>query len=253
MAQVTKIRLPDGRVVIPSDWTAAEPLYSTIEVTSGPYITLDAFSYGIGGDVPGSTTGAAVPTARKATLADSNLQGEGGRIPENEELLIYAMMIEAFTIFTTSDPALSLLTDALPNSDPPDVSLLNMLRLQRDLVIKMSIASVKEYTKHPLGWYPAETGIQQYNSAALSQISGNLTGVVNSNNGGTDADQRRLFASPYYVEGGEALIVSFVAPAGVIGGSSAVPSPTSPLAVDPTFGRIRLRTFLDGYRRRPVA
>jgi hypothetical protein len=231
MAQVTKVRLPDGRVLTPGDWTSAEPLYSTIEITSGPYTTLQAFSYALGGDVPGSNAGLVSP--RKSNLADTNLLGQGAQLPENEELIVYAMEVEAFTVINTGGSDEGINPPALPH-----VSVLNMLRLQRDLVLVMKIASVKEYTRAPLAWFPASTGVTPTYSDA---VNGNL-GFVTGNNGSTDVGGKRVFASPLYVDGGEALVIDFLAPKGQI----------EDLSLGET-GRIRLRTFLDGYRKRPVA
>jgi hypothetical protein len=121
-----------------------------------------------------------------------------------------------------------------------------MLRLQRDLVCVMRIASVKEYTRAPLAWFPASTGVTPTYSQAQTAIgpSPNLQGFVTGNNGSTDVGGKRVFASPLYVDGGEALVVDFLAPKGEIEGLSVGTEPQ---------GRIRLRTFLDGYRKRPVA
>ena len=234
MAQVTKVRLPDGRVLTPGDWTSAEPLYSTIEISPGPYTTLQAFSYALGGDVPGS--GGATGSPRKSNLADTNLLGQGAQLPENEELIVYAMEVEAFTVAEAGDTDGGINPPALPN-----VSVLNMLRLQRDLVLVMRIASVKEYTRAPLAWFPASTGVAPTYSAAVNGTEGFVVG----NNGSTDVGGKRVFASPLYVDGGEALVVDFLAPKGEIEGLN--------LGEQPPIGRIRLRTFLDGYRKRPVA
>jgi hypothetical protein len=115
-----------------------------------------------------------------------------------------------------------------------------MLRLQRDLVCVLKIASVKEYTRAPLAWFPASTGVAPtYSDAVNGQV-----GFVTGNNGSTDVGGKRVFASPLYVDGGEALVVDFLAPQGQIEGLSVGTEPQ---------GRIRLRTFLDGYRKRPVA
>ena len=239
MAQVTKVRLPDGRVLTPGDWTSAEPLYSTIEIAPGPYTTLQAFSYALGGDVPGSNAGTASP--RKSNLSDTNLLGQGAQLPENEELIVYAMEIEAFTVVDAGSTDSAINPPALPH-----VSVLNMLRLQRDLVCVLKIASVKEYTRAPLAWFPASTGVAPtYSQAQTAAPAGGDTGFVTGNNGSTDVGGKRVFASPLYVDGGEALVVDFLAPKGEIEGLF---NGTE----DPT-GRIRLRTFLDGYRKRPVA
>lgn len=246
MAQVTKVRLPDGRVLTPGDWTSAEPLYSTIEIAPGPYTTLQAFSYALGGDVPGSNVGTASP--RKSNLADTNLLGQGAQLPENEELIVYAMEIEAFTVVPGSTTLVTLDNDGLFNSPAlPHVSVLNMLRLQRDLVCVLKIASVKEYTRAPLAWFPASTGVAPtYSQAQTAPPVGSDLGFVTGNNGSTDVGGKRVFASPLYVDGGEALVVDFLAPKGEIEDLD--------LDVDgEPVGRIRLRTFLDGYRKRPVA
>lgn len=236
MAQLWKIRLPDGRTLTPGDWTSAEPLYSTVEIGAGAFPVLTAFSYGIGGGaVPGS------PGPRRSTLADTNLEGEGARLPENEELIAYSLNIEAFLI--GADAADNL----LPPVDPPDAALTDMLALQRDLLIITRIAFVKEYTRAPMSMFPASTGAHQYNSAARSQASAGVTGYVASNNGGANVCDARQFASPLYVAGGESLAVDLRPGPGAItnlGGTG---------GGLPANSRYRLRLYFEGYRRRPVA
>jgi hypothetical protein len=144
-------------------------------------------------------------------------------------------MIEAFTVNVSGN------ADPIPNPPLPHVSLLDMLRLQRDLVVVTRIASIKEYTRAPLAWFPASTGVKPTYSGIGNVVD---DGFVTGNNGSSSVGGKRVFASPIYVEGGEALVVDFLAPRGAVNGLSFPPN--SP-------GRIRLRTFLDGYRRRPVA
>jgi hypothetical protein len=252
MAQITKVRLPDGRTLTPGDWTSAEPLYSTIEIAAGTYTTLQAFSYALGGDVPGSVG------PRKSNLTDTNLQGQGAQLPENEEIIVYAMMIEGFTVNQKDLADYDGLPPQTLLMNPPDlphVSVQDMLALQRDLVIVARIASVKEYTRAPLGWFPQAMGVfptyQQVTSSVLGGVTETTKGVdgfVTGNNGSVDAGGKRVFASPLYVEGGESLSVDFLAPSGQVEGLSFATPAQGELA-----GRIRLRTYLDGYRRRPVA
>lgn len=230
MAQLNKVRLPNGDVVVPGDWIASEPLYSTVEIGPQPVPVLRAFSYGIGGEVPGS------PSVRSATVADTNLQGEGGRLPENEELIAYTLCIEMFQIGPSTGD------DSLPVADNPDVSLLDMLRLQRDLITITRIANVKEYTHAPVSWFPASTGVNQWNSGARSIASGGTEGYVVGNNGGTTVSDARKFASPLHVLGGQSLSVDIVAGPGVVEG----------LSLEET-SRIRMRLYFDGFRKRPVA
>lgn len=230
MAQLVKVRLPNGQMLSPGDWTAAEPLYSTVEIGTGTFPVLTAFSGGIGAEVPGS------PTGRSATIADTNLQGEGARLPEDEELVAYSMCIEAFMIGADAG------TDPIPPPDAPDVSALNMLRMQRDLLIVTRIAFVKEYTRAPMGWFPASAGVQQYNSGSRTTNSAGTQGTVVSNNGGYGVEAARQMASPLYIAGGESIAVDFQ------------PGPGSVTGLALTEGsRMRLRVYFDGYRKRPVA
>lgn len=230
MAQLWKVRMPNGQTLVPGDWTAAEPLFSTVELGPGSFPVLTAFSYGIGGEVPGS------PTTRSSTIADTNLQGEGARLPEDEELVAYNLAIEVFQIGDAAG------TDAIPATDAPDVSLMNMLRLQRDVLVVTRIAYVKEYTRQPMEWFPASTGVRQSNSGARSQNSSGTAGYVASNNGGDGVEYARQFASPLYIAGGESLAVDLKPGPGTVTG----------LDLEAT-SRMRMRVYFEGYRKRPVA
>ncbi len=153
------------------------------------------------------------------------------------------MGIEAFHIGAqlAAPPA-----NELPDITLPDVSIQNMLRLQRDLLIVARIAFVKEYTRAPMGIFPASTGVRQWNSGARDEATG-LVGYIASNNGRESVCYGRQFASPLYVAGGESIAVDFTPGPGSVVGLNAE---SAPAADD---GRIRLRTFWEGYRRRPVA
>jgi len=240
MAQIWKLRTPDGNVVTPGDWTGAEPLFSVVEFNEGNLPRTTAFSYGKGAAaVPGSIG------PRQANDSDTNLEGEGGRLPENEELIIYNIAIEVFAIGGPGDdPA-----DIWPQSDPPEVSLLNLLRLQRDMVVSLRIAAVdKVYIKAPLGYFPASTGVVGWNSGARTELSAGQEGFMSANNGSPNADDIRILASPLRVKGGETFGLDFVPGPGQINGLN-----VNRQVGATTAGRLRCRSFLDGYRRRPVA
>lgn len=240
MGQIWKLRTPDGNVVTPGDWTGAEPLFSTVEFNEGAIPRLTAFSYGKGAPaVPGSIG------PRQADEADTNLEGEGGRLPENEELICYNIAIEVFAIGGPGDdPA-----DIWPQSDPPEVSLLNMLRLQRDMVVSFRIAAVdKVYIKAPLSYFPASMGVYGWNNGARTELSAGQEGFVSASNGSVNADDIRILATPLRVKGGETFGVDFQAGPGSIGGLN-----VNRQVGATTAGRLRCRTYLDGYRRRPVA
>lgn len=236
MAQIAKVRLQNGNVVQPGDWTTAEPLYSTVEYPQGPFEPLTAYSYGIDGtSVPGSIG------PRVATMRDTNLQGEGNMLPENEELISFNLAVELFTIGPGGSGA-----GPIPDSDPPEVSLLNLLACQRDMLISYRIGSVnKLYITGPLSYFPAATGTAASWSGARSENSDGALGYISANNGTHNADGMREFATPIRVRGGEAFGVDHTPGPGRIIGLN--------VNTDDVEGRIRAITYIDGYRRRPVA
>lgn len=238
-SQVRKIRLPNGMVVVPGDWTTSVPLYSTVEVAAGAIADLRAFSYTEGMAVPGSIG------QRTATELDTNLQGQGAKLPENEELIIHTISCEVFKRGTQAD------SSQFPDADQPEVPLPDLQRLQRDLLVALIISTTeKEYSHSPLSFWGASTGVRHTYSGGLTRVSDGATGTAVAYNGAVGAPYARSFASPNYVAGGEPFHVAFRANRGEIAnlnlaGSGAV----APLEE----GRLVVRCFLGGYRRRPVA
>ncbi len=231
MAQLWKVRLPNGNVLTPGDWTSAEPLWSVVEVAAGPFPLLTAFSYSQGGPVPGSVG------PRDAILSDTNLQGEGNRLPENEELIVYNLQCSVFKIGAAAS------VDNFPDCDQPGVPLPDMLRLQRDLLFEFVIAGVKDYTQSPMGYFPAGMGVSTMYSGGRTRVSGGApTGEVVAYNGGASRYDVRQFASPTYVVGGETFKIDIRPAEGEVVNLNLQPD-----------ARMRLKIYLDGYRRRPVA
>jgi len=116
-----------------------------------------------------------------------------------------------------------------------------MVRLQRDVIVTTRISAVKEYTRHPLSWFPAGSGVTEVNSLGLTEISGN--GFAVANNGGDTPDDQRNFASPLLVQGGDPFTVDFTAGPGQVTG----------LDFQDAAGRIALRVTCNGPRKRPIA
>jgi len=228
--QITKVRQPDGTVLHLADWTSSDPLYSTVEVAAGPFTVLQAFSYGLGGAVPGSAT------ARNSDKLDTNLRGQGGKLPEDEALMLHGLAIEAFTV-GVQDGGVGYFP-----VDDPHVSAANMVRLQRDVIVTLRISAVKEYTRHPLSWFPAGSGVTEVNSLGVSD-SAAAGGFVVANNGGDTPDDQRNFASPLLVQGGDPFTVDFTAGPGQVVG----------LGFQDDAGRIALRVTCNGPRKRPIA
>ena len=229
MAQIDKVRLPNGDVVRPVDWSST-PLWSTVEVAAGAIETLPAFSYGMGGNVPGS------PGPRKATKLDTNMRGDGGVIQEQQELLLHTILIELEQ--TTSDVAALLVNEEF-QPDPPFVSAPNVKRLQQDTMLR--IANTKAYMYQPLGFFPAAAGVHANVTATLRR---NVPApFMVGQNGGVNVYDNRLFATPHHIGAGEAFAINLKFPFGQVRNLN--------LGDDPS-ARVRVRIFAGGYRARPV-
>ncbi len=230
MARIDAITLPDGTTYRPADWMTAEPLYSTVELAAGNFSRLSSFSYSRGGEVPGS------PTQRSSSYVDTNLRGEGGKLPEDEDIVIFNIMNDLFKVGVADDQ------NVFPDAENPEVPLPDMLRVQRDLLMVLTIAAVKEYTHSPIGYWPAGQGVDYAISGGLSRAAAGVSGTVRASNGGTNVFDQRELASPLYIAGGETFRVEFQ------------PGPGEVENLNLEAGaRIVIKTFLDGYRKRPVA
>lgn len=236
---IQRINLPDGTTVRPDDWVTTEPLYSTVEINQGPISTLNAFSYGVGGEVPGS------PGPRAASWADTNLQGTGGKLPENEDLRIFSIQIQPWfagdggVLPTNERLAVGLNDGGL--LDAPTVA-----RLQRDLLIALPIAGLKNYIRQPLGFFPESGGTLHppfLNPALYDGQSPNPGQILVGYNGKPTTTNKRVLASPITIAAGEAFSVDVECPTGQVRG----------LRFNNPNDRIRLRISLDSQRRRPVA
>ncbi len=230
MARLDTIRLPNGAQVHPGDWTTAEPLYSTGEFGAGMFPVLTLFSYSFGAPVPGS------PTQRTSTILDTNLEGEGNRLPEDESLIIFNISCLVTKVGEALDP------NEFPDAENPEVPLPDMLRLQRDLVAFFRIANIKEYTNAPISYFPAGQGVDYSISGGLSRAAGGLSGTMRASNGSPSPQDVRTLASPLYVAGGETMALDLRAGPGEIVGLN--------LAAN---ARLVTKFFFDGYRKRPVA
>jgi hypothetical protein len=251
MVQAIKVRLPDGRTVSPSDWTSA-PLFSTVEVSNAANLQpLPAFSYGETGIVPGSVG------PRNATQADTNMQGQGGILQENEEVFLYALQIEVTQVVAST--ANFFTNNELFAPDPPEVSLTNMLRLQRSTLVRTKIANTKDYGVNPISFYGAAMGVHRTTAATRAQNANSTytNGVAIGSHGGVNVYDQREIATPHHVGPGEAFEVTLEFPYGSV--VEPLPVTAGQVVASPlNFGtdndaRLRVRIYVVGPRRRPVA
>lgn len=236
MAQITELVLPDGRKVRPEDWSTT-PIYTTVDVSAGANLQdLQGFSYGIGGPVPGSVL------QRQSTLRDTNLDGSGSVLPDNQELNLFAIRVELFAA-PNSVAAWNGANEA-GNPNPPQVSLRQMLRMQRDIILKLVIAEQKNKYQHPLGFFPGAMGVHGVAGAITNNQSG--TPATPAFNGGTSARNERKIGTPYQIKGGQAFSIALSFPLGTVTGLNLG------MGNDSVNGRYRARIYADGYRQRPA-
>ena len=238
MAQQDKIRFADGRVMRPGDWTTS-PLYTVVEIDDAANLSpLDGFSYGLGGDVPGSLG------PRQSTIVDTNMEGQGSILAENEELLIFGLCVEL--IQTTAASTTNFFTSQEAwCPDPPLVSATNCQRILRDTLVRMKIAATKDYLAVPIGFLPGTRGVDHVYGSARSTGSTWTEGVFVGYNGANYEGAQRLFATPHQVGPGEQFIVRLEFPFGTVSGLE--------FGLPDTSARIKARIYHRGLRRRPVA
>jgi len=255
MVQALSIRLADGRYINPTDWTSA-PYYTTVEVAVGSLTSLQGYSYGVGGQVPGSVG------PRQANKRDTNYRGAGGTLMENEEILLFALQIECYQVAADESLQTGGYFDTATQEpwvpDLPEVSGTNLMRLQRSTLVRMKIANTKTYSEQHLAWYPAGQGVHRSVGATRSQWSAYDNNVLMGYNGGVSIGDQRQFATPHHVNGGEAFEVTLEFPYGSIIEPASQPSGSTIPASLLNFGtdddaRIRVVISAIGPRRRPVA
>lgn len=231
MSQIDKVRLPDGRTVRPTEWTST-PYWSTVEFSATQSGTQSAFSYGMGGTVPGSVG------PRRAFLIDTNVRGDGGIVQENAELLLFAIQVE---LFMRVGDATDYATNNVAGTPPvPFVSAANLLNFQRDVLLRLRIANEKPFIQHPVGFFPAGVGVADTLGAA-NGVDGNP--VIAADNGRARASAIRNIATPHRIMPGEMWGVDFEV------------APPTGLVLDfgdDTTARLVARTYAVGYRKRPV-
>lgn len=230
--QLISVRLPNGEDVDPSEWSDT-PLYSTVEFQLGVSISsVFFFSYGETGSVPITP---ATLTSRPANDADTNMQGQGSVLPENERLIIYSIQVEFYNLGidgTAQDTAVT----------PPDVSLESMLAIQRDTMGILHIASrKKEYCRAPIGYYATSKGVNRL-MQPNAQIQGAATSFQAAYNSGITVGDQRTFATPHDVPGGTTFDFELNFPLGTVDIIGSSPGDV-----------IRSRATLYGPRKRPVA
>lgn len=224
---IKSVQLPDGSKVEIDEWLHW-PLYSTVESSSTASLNLRAFTYVVGQVVPRS----AGITARNATPSDTN-QVVRARLNQDEAFIAFSWTYEVFGLSDGQGGA-SPPADAAPE---PLILSTNLKRLQRDVMLELFIGAgiSKPMASCPLSWIQQGIGAPAWGTGDAP-----ATGVnISYGTGGSIAPKKqRLWNLPVYIGSDRNMYVQAWSPIGAISGLSQ---------------NFRLRVWLDGLKRRPVA
>jgi hypothetical protein len=230
---IQALRLPNGEEFQFDEWSHW-PRYSTIDVAaaSAGNLALKAFGYVVGQRVA-ATAGVA---ARQATETDTN-QITKKRMNHDEAFLAYSWTYE---IHATSDYNVSQVNFA----DQPIFLSENLRRLQRDQVISLVVGAQiqKPMARCPLAWIgqgPGSPGFGTGSAVALNVSVSHGTG------GRPSPANQRTWMIPIHIESDRVYYVE------VRGWRS--PGVGATPALDPVTQDYRMRIYLDGLHRRPIA
>jgi len=222
---IEQIQLPDGSTVVIDEWLHY-PVYSTLEWAAASPIRLRLFSYIIGQQVPHSGT-----ATRNADTSDTNMVAKG-RMNWDEG---YRVFSQTYEIFGLSDAriATSLTTTV---AQAPDYSALNLRRLQRDLVISLTIGAdiSKPQARAPFSYFHQGIGPVVYTCGDQPSVN-----VAYSQGTGGDVrwSAQRRYKLPISINPDMPMYVIVASSFGNVAG----------LNQD-----TRYRHYLDGTKRRPL-
>lgn len=245
---IKTITLPDGRTVTIDEWLHW-PIYSTCEIEGGigaapplnlgnsANVNLTLFSYVVGTRVPQSRAAVASALApRNATTTDTN-QVAKTRMNHDEAMLVFAHFPEYFALDQGTE------IDGVPNTVQGTGTSLtgtNIRRLQRDIVAELLVGANirKPQARAPLGYFTGGVGAPAWGSG--DQLTGGPgTIALNYGTSGKPTPQgARRWNLPVHITSARVMKVTLKSPGGPVVGLNQ---------------SARLRWWLDGIKRRPVA
>ena len=245
---IKTIKTPDGEEFNIDEWLHW-PLYSVIESGANLAVNYRLFSYVVGQRVPGSNTTAA--GSRDATESDTN-QVNRSRINHDEAFLCFCMTYEHFAVegvATTGAPAQSNGSNMIFPVPPADAAAVapilwgtNLRRLQRDVMLQLFVGAdiKKPMASAPLSYYGQGIGAEAFGAGDALQISIGAATALNLNYataGAVQPENQRRWNLPVEIPSDTAMYGQVSTPAG---------------KTDVTQD-FRLRVYMDGLKRRPVA
>lgn len=237
---IDTFKMPDGSVFRIEEWLHW-PLYSTIEGAAGAQVNLYAFSYTVGNQVP--QAGAISTGRRNATQSDTN-QLVRNKINHDEAFIVFSTTYEVFAVEGSNNQD-SVYTNPPLDDEAvaPILSGTNHALMKRDMMVELMVGAniTKPMMQSPLAYIGQGIGAYATGSGdALGIANGGAT-ALNLNYGtggqlGPKVNQRRL-NMPILITSDRTIKLKIFTPVGA-------------LLVDQDW---RLRFYLDGIKRRPVA
>ena len=223
------IRLPNGETITIDEWLHW-PIFSTIEFGPNIALNLSAFTYVQGQRVPRQGT---LPVGqRNATVADTNMVART-RMNQDEAFLAYSITYEHYALTA----AYADEDETVLQAPAPAVLAQNLRRLQRDVVVSFKIGAGidKPQFRAPMSWIDQGPGAPAYTSG--DQPSAGVA-VGYGTAGPISPRSQRQWKLPIYIASDRVMRLEVKSAFGAM--------------VDQTQA-IRLRWYLDGLKRRPVA
>lgn len=240
-AQITQIRLPNGRVIALVDWSDM-PLFSTVDLA--PNFTdqvIQAFNYIVSDQVSSSQN---ITVRRTATDKDTNISSPG-TLAATEEMLVYNIKVEPYLFLCDTEVGFDA-NNATPlggvGFPVMEANLLSYLHsrllLQLEVSQKLYANASLGYFNQGFGVFP--TGIAGSVAVPAGQRSFGIQGFPS-------ADAPRSFTVPVHIGGQENYRINLENSLG-----SAVEF--FDLAGVATPSRlVSLRIYLEGLYKRPVS
>lgn len=236
---IQELRLPDGTPLVIEEWLDW-PMFSTIEGAAGSNVSLNAFGYTVGQQVPQAGV---ISTGRRiATESDTN-QVVRARVNHDEAFIVFSWTYEHFALEGSNNQDSIFANPPLDNAAvAPILRGTNLRIMQRDLLLELLIGAniTKPMAQAPLSYLGQGPGAVAWGSGdALANANGGATAInLNYGTGGyVSPKNQRLFNLPIFIGSDRVTKVKVTTPAG-------------PMLVDQDW---RLRLYLNGLKRRPVA
>ena len=223
---IKEINLPTGEKIVIDEWLHWAT-FSTMEFSATAKLDLRCFTYIVGQTVA-HTAGVA---ARRATITDTN-QVIKGQTNYDEALLIYAITYEPWSLTDAEAGSPAVLLAPFPAPFSTDIR-----KLQRETVVEFNVGAKisKPQISCPMSFVGQSVGAPAFAPGDAAAFAAATTLSYGTAGQPTGLNQR-LQKLPIYVEQSRTMFLKLKSPVA--------------LALESDF---RIRWYLDGLKRRPVA